>query len=139
MRNIQTKKIGHQKSLEIELSEFYYRYLLVAISLLVDGKLPSVMPGDGYAGDGARKIGDWVLSMLVTKCVSDNYKMLMTFCATLATKSHYLFKRFLLYERTNIRKLHPSKYTQHINKSSPTLSHQHHDVTKITVTVIMRW
>ena len=52
MRNIQTKKIGPQKSLEIELSEFYYRYLLVAISLLVDGKLPSVMPGDGYAGDG---------------------------------------------------------------------------------------
>ena len=59
MRNIRTKKIGHQKSLEIELSEFYYRYLPAAASLLVDGKLPSAMPGDGYTGEGSRKIGDF--------------------------------------------------------------------------------
>ena len=62
--------------------------------------------------------------IMETKCVDDNYKMLVTVLVILVTNIHYLFT---LASGTNIY------------KSSPTLSHQHHDVTNMTVTLVNGW
>ena len=63
--------------------------------------------------------------MLETKCVSDNYKILVTVLAILITSIHDLIT---LTSSTN-------KDVTNIHKSTQTLSHQHHDVTNITVTI----
>ena len=43
--------------------------------------------------------------MLETKCVGDNYKMLVTVSAILVTKIHYLFTYF---SGVNIQKMSPT-------------------------------
>ena len=50
MKNIPTKKIGHQKLLEIESLEFYSRYLYAGTSLLVTDV------GDGISVIGVTEI-----------------------------------------------------------------------------------
>ena len=70
--------------------------------------------------------------MLETKCVGDNFKMLVTVLAFLVTNIHYLFT---LASGTNIQKMSPtSKFSHQHPQIVPTLSHQHNDVTNITVT-----
>ena len=61
-----------------------------------------------------------VTSMLVTKCVGDNFKMLVTVLAILVTNIHLFCS---LTSGTNIQLL------------SPTTRDQHHDVTNIVATV----
>ena len=62
------------------------------------------------------------------KRVDDNHKMLVTVLAIFVTNIHYLI---------TLASLHSKDVTEHLNsvsiihKSSPTLSHQHHDVTNM--------
>ena len=62
--------------------------------------------------------------MLETKCVGNNFKMLVTVLAILVTNINYLFT---LASGNNIQRCRqdPNSVTN-IRKLSPTLSHQHH-------------
>ena len=71
-----------------------------------------------------------VTSMLETKCVGDNYKMLVTVLAILITNIHY---PFALASGTNIQKISPTSKFSHqhpkivINFMMPPLvTNQHH-------------
>ena len=71
--------------------------------------------GDSVQGDSILQY-EWLhrcwWRMLETKCVGDNYKMLVTVLAILVTNIHYLFR---LASGTNIPKMPPTS----------TFSHQH--------------
>ena len=73
--------------------------------------------------------------MLQTKCVGDDFKMLLTVLPTLITNILYLFSKKFLHKRqapTFKRcRQHRNSITS-IHKSSPTLRHQHHGHQNIT-------
>ena len=68
--------------------------------------------------------------MLETKCVGDNYKILVTVLTILVTNIYYFtFKRC---------RQHTNDVTK-IKKLLPTLSHRHHDVNNVTVTFFKKF
>ena len=61
--------------------------------------------------------------MLETKCVGDNFEMLLTVLAIMVTNINYLFTLAL---GTNIKKIHQHRNSvTNIQKSSPILGYQH--------------
>ena len=73
--------------------------------------------------------------MLETKCVDDNLKMLVTVLAISVTNILYFIT---LASGTNIQKMSPNiNFVANILKLSPTVSHQHQNVTNMTVAAIL--
>jgi len=74
--------------------------------------------------------------MLETKCIGENFKMLMTVVAIFVTNSNI----FLPEQRGNyFKKCHQHQYLViNIHKLSPTSGHQHHDATNVTITFIQQ-
>ena len=73
--------------------------------------------------------------MLETKCFGDNLKMTVTDSAILVTNILYFLT---LASGTNIQKMSPNiNFVANILKLSPTVSHQHQNVTNMTVAAIL--
>ena len=69
--------------------------------------------------------------MLETKCVGDNFKMLVTILIMLVTNILYLLTSKRCHQDLNS--------VANILKLSPTVSHQHHNVTNMTVAENLTW